>query len=191
MEQGLAVIGAMLIATFSLPFWPLAALPQSMASKFILLILLFLLGLALLHPRILGPIIRWAAFRLHKPELNWNFEYKTIIKFVFIYALAAFFAGLALVAVMAGLGEFKTTEFDIHHRKQRSGLGDRVSKFYHSERSGGERGSAHSSLGPGLSPAHCHCGQPSVQGCLHFGRICSSSIFPGFQAHSISRGALN
>jgi glycosyltransferase 2 family protein len=110
MEQGLAVIGAMLIAAFSLPFWPLAAIPQAWLPNFILLTCLFLLGLALLHPRILGPIIRWAAFRLHKPELNWNFEYKTIIKFVLIYALAAFFAGLALVAVMAGLGEFRATD---------------------------------------------------------------------------------
>ena len=107
MEQGLAVIGAMLVAAFSLPFWPLAALPREWLPNFMLLMLLFLLGLALLHPRILGPIIRWAAFRLHKPELNWNFEYKTIIKFVLIYSLAAFFAGLALAAVIAGLGEFK------------------------------------------------------------------------------------
>jgi glycosyltransferase 2 family protein len=110
MEQGLAVIGAMLIATFSLPFWPLAALPREWFPNFMLLILLFLLGLALLHPRILGPIIRWAAFRLHKPELEWTFNYKTIIQFVFIYALAAFFAGLALVAVMAGLGKFRATD---------------------------------------------------------------------------------
>ncbi len=110
MEQGLAVIGAMLIAAVSLPFWPLAAIPQAWVPNFILLTCLFLLGLAVLHPRILGPIIRWAAFRLHRPELDWQFEYRTIIQFVFIYALAAFSAGLALVAVMAGLGEFRATD---------------------------------------------------------------------------------
>lgn len=110
LEQGLAVIGAMLLASLSLPFWPLAAMPQEWAPTFILLMVLFLLGLALLHPRIMEPILRWTAFRLRRPELNWKFEYRTIIQFVLIYALAAFFAGLTLVAVMAGLGEFRTTD---------------------------------------------------------------------------------
>jgi len=109
LEQGLAVIGAMLIAAVSLPFWPLADMPQEWLPNFILFMFLFLFGLAVLHPRILSPILRWAAFRLHKPKLEWTFDYKTIIQFVFIYALAAFFAGLALVAVMAGLGEFRAT----------------------------------------------------------------------------------
>lgn len=108
-EQALAVIGTMLLAAVSLPFWPLAAMPQEWVPNFILLMAFFLLGLAVLHPRILGPFLRWAASRLHKPELDWKFEYSTIIKFVSIYALAAFFVGLALVAVMAGLGEFKAT----------------------------------------------------------------------------------
>ena len=110
MEQGLAVIGAMLLAAVSLPFWPLAAMPQEWLPNLILLMLLFLLGLAVLHPRILGPLLRWSAIRFHKPELDWKFKYITIIQFVFIYALAAFFAGFALVAVIAGLGEFRATD---------------------------------------------------------------------------------
>ena len=109
MEQGLVVIGAMLIAILSFPFWPLVTMDQQWTSNLVLFLALFVLGLTMLHPRILGPILRWAGARLHRPELNWDFDYKTIIRFVLIYALAVFIAGLALAAVLAGLGEFKTT----------------------------------------------------------------------------------
>ena len=109
MEQGLTVIGAMLIAILSFPFWPLAAIDQQWSSNFILFMALFVLGLTMLHPRILGPILKWAGTRLDRPELNWELNYITIIRFVLIYALAAFIAGLALAAVIAGIGEFKTT----------------------------------------------------------------------------------
>ena len=107
MEQGLVVIGAMLIAAVSFPFWPLAAMEKQWILNFVLFLSVFLLSLTVLHPRILCPILRWAGARLNRPELNWDFDYKTIIRFVLIYALAAFTAGLALAAVIAGLGEFK------------------------------------------------------------------------------------
>jgi len=106
-EQVLAVIGAMLIAAVSFPFWPLAVIEQQWFLNILLFMFIFVLCLSVLHPRILGPLLRWAGARLNRPELNWDFDYKTIIRFVLIYALAAFTAGLALAAVIAGLGEFK------------------------------------------------------------------------------------
>lgn len=107
-EQGLAIVGATLTSAISFPFWPLSRMSGQYLHIAILLFFL-VFGLAVLHPRVLQPILRWASTKFRKPQLNWKFNYSTIISLILLYALAAITAGLTLSAVMAGLGELKST----------------------------------------------------------------------------------
>lgn len=106
-EQGLVVIGAMVIAAVSLPFSMRAAQLQQYSGYIILSLSALGLGLLFLHPRILGALLQWAGNRFQRPELIWEYNFSRVILLVLVYALAAVFAGLSLAAVLAGLGELR------------------------------------------------------------------------------------
>jgi glycosyltransferase 2 family protein len=110
LEQILAVLGAMLIGAASLPFWAKSAMPQQWYWFLILFPSVFVVGLIFLHPRIFGFFLKWAAKRFNRPELNWQFKYGTLIRFMIVYAVGAFIMGIAIVSLMAGLGEFKADD---------------------------------------------------------------------------------
>lgn len=107
-EQILAVICAMLVSAVSFPFWPLAASGQQWLPNMTLFIIVLVIGLTILHPHILGFILRLIAKKLNKHELDWQVTYGTIIFFVFIFSLAALIAGLALAVLLAGLNDSKS-----------------------------------------------------------------------------------
>jgi uncharacterized membrane protein YbhN (UPF0104 family) len=52
--------------------------------------------------------LKWIAKRFSRPELDWQFEYGTLIRFMIVYAAGAFIMGIALVSLMAGLGEYNS-----------------------------------------------------------------------------------
>jgi hypothetical protein len=104
-EQGLGMLGAMLLAVLSLPFW-IMSLHVSRPWFWFLMVFPVLLasGFLVLHPRILGAFMNWAGRRFNRPELNFSLEYGTLIKFVLLYALGSAILGCGLVALLAGLG---------------------------------------------------------------------------------------
>jgi hypothetical protein len=97
LEQVLNVIGALALAGLTLPFWGVTLTRQ------VWLVALVPLGLAALHPRLLGNLLAWAARRFNRPHLAWRYRFHEILLPVAGYALAMLWSGLALYAVMAGL----------------------------------------------------------------------------------------
>lgn len=98
-EQLLTLMGALAIFGLSLPLW------QGAAGAEVWLLLLVPAGLALLHPRILGALMAWAARRLRRPELAWPYSYAQMVAMLGAYALANLAAGAALYVIVDALGE--------------------------------------------------------------------------------------
>ncbi|NJN17845.1 MAG: UPF0104 family protein [Oscillochloris sp.] len=96
-EQVLTLLGALSVFGLSLPFW-------RGGDDTLWLLLMIPIGLVLLHPRVLGTALSWAAERLRRPELAWNYRYGELLGVLLAYALANTVAGLALIVVIAGLG---------------------------------------------------------------------------------------
>ena len=107
-EQILAVLGAMLIGAASIPFWAKTIIPRQWSWFLILFPVLFAVGVIFLHPHILGTLLKWIGIRFNRPELNWQFEYSTLIRFMIVYAAGALFMGLAMASLIAGLGEYNS-----------------------------------------------------------------------------------
>lgn len=96
-EQLLTLMGALAVFGLSLPLWRGGAGPEAW------LLLLVPAGLALLHPRILGALMGWAARRLGRPELAWPYAYPTMLGLLGAYALANLAAGVALYVIVGAL----------------------------------------------------------------------------------------
>lgn len=96
-EQVLTIVGALALAGLTLPLWGVVPGDETW------LLLLLPLGLVLLHPRILGAIMVWAAARFKRPALAWHYRYRTIVGLVAAYAGANLWAGLALYVVLWGI----------------------------------------------------------------------------------------
>lgn len=96
-EQVLTILGALALAGATLPFWGIAPSIESW------LLLLLPVGMLLLHPRILGSVLAWAALRLRRPALAWHYRYQEIIWLLLAYTAATFWAGLALALLLWGL----------------------------------------------------------------------------------------
>jgi hypothetical protein len=97
-EQLLTLLGALAVFGLCLPFW------RGGAGGAAWLLLIVPAGLAGLHPRVLGGALDLAAARLGRPELAWRYRYSELLAALAGYALANLAAGLALVAVLGGLG---------------------------------------------------------------------------------------
>jgi uncharacterized membrane protein YbhN (UPF0104 family) len=108
-EQGLTLAAAFGIVAATLPWWPEAALltMDSRISRQIWLPIL-VLGLLLLHPHILGRVLRWMSKLTKRPELAWNYHYPTMLALLLGYGATTVLQGFALAAVLAG-----TTTFSI------------------------------------------------------------------------------
>jgi len=97
-EQLLTLLGALAAFGLCLPFW------RGGAGDAAWLLLIVPAGLAALHPRLLGAALGWAARRLNRPELAWRYRYGELVGALAGYTAANLFAGLALVAVLGGIG---------------------------------------------------------------------------------------
>lgn len=96
-EQLLTLMGAATVFGLSLPFW------RGGAGGERWLLLLIPLGLAALHPRVLGALLGWAALRLGRPELAWPYRYGTMLALLGAFAASNFAAGMALYVIVATL----------------------------------------------------------------------------------------
>jgi len=96
-EQLLTLMGALAVFGAMLPFWDLWPGTQSW------LLLLLPIGLALLHPRIFGAALVWAAQRLGRPALAWQYRYRDLLLLLSAYYCVTLTAGLALYIVLNGL----------------------------------------------------------------------------------------
>jgi hypothetical protein len=96
-EQVLTIVGALALTGLTLPLWGVVPGNETW------LLVLLPLGLVLLHPRILGALMGWAATRFKRPELAWHYRYRTMVGLVLAYAGANLWAGLALYVVLWGL----------------------------------------------------------------------------------------
>lgn len=97
LEQGLHVIGALVLVGLTFPFWGLPATAQFW------LLALVPLGLVALHPRLLGALLAWAARRFNRPQLAWHYRFREILLATGGYVVAVLWLGLALYATMGGL----------------------------------------------------------------------------------------
>lgn len=98
-EQLLTLMGALALFGLSLPLWRGGAGPETW------LLLLVPAGLALLHPRLLGATLAWAARRLGRPELAWAYGYRTMVGMLGAYLAANLAAGAALYVIVDALAE--------------------------------------------------------------------------------------
>ncbi len=105
-EQVLTILGALALAAICLPFWGVANMPGLQ----LWLLLLLPAGLVLLHPAILGRLLRRAAARLKRPELAWEYKYVTLLRLLAVFIAANFLAGLALFALIGGLTTVTATQ---------------------------------------------------------------------------------
>ncbi len=97
-EQILTIMGALALFGITLPFW--GVLPESRSW---LLLLLLPIGLLALHPRVLGTVLKWAADRLQRPELAWNYAYAQLLTLLLAFVGANLCAGLSLYTLLWGL----------------------------------------------------------------------------------------
>jgi hypothetical protein len=104
-EQVLTLLGALSLFGITLPFWSIT--PDTTQ---IWLLLLVPIGLLLLHPRIFGTLLSWAANRLQRPELAWQYTYGELLLILLAYIGATFFSGLALFTVLWGLATVQLSQ---------------------------------------------------------------------------------
>lgn len=96
-EQLLTLLGALAVFGLSVPFWRGGAGPERW------LLLLVPAGVLLLHPRIFGRLLAWAAGRLRRPDLAWAYSFREILAALGAFVAANAASGLALVVVLGGL----------------------------------------------------------------------------------------
>jgi hypothetical protein len=96
-EQGMTLLGALVMVGITLPFW--GVLP----GRHVWWLLLLPMGLLLIHPRIMGSLMAWAAVRLKRPELAWEYTYRDILMLLLANAGANLLAGLALFLLLSGM----------------------------------------------------------------------------------------
>lgn len=104
-EQLLTLLGALAVFGLSVPFWRGGAGPERW------LLLLVPAGLLLLHPRILGRGLAWAAGRLRRPDLAWSYSFREILASLCAFVVANAAAGVALVVVLGGLAPLAADQF--------------------------------------------------------------------------------
>jgi glycosyltransferase 2 family protein len=103
-EQLLTLLGALLVAALALPQIGGAVLGAAGAPMGAVIALALAAGLAAVHPRVLGSILRAIARRSRRPEIAWIYTYQTIAGLLGLYAATSAIAGLGLVAVLFGIG---------------------------------------------------------------------------------------
>lgn len=96
-EQVMTILGALALVGITLPFWGIVPTLESW------LLLLLPIGMLLLHPRIMGGVLGWAAVRLRRPELAWHYTYLDIIWLLLDYTIATLWASLSLYVLLWGL----------------------------------------------------------------------------------------
>ncbi len=96
-EQVLTLLSALVCVSLSAPFSGAIRGSQSW------LLLIVPLGLALLHPSVLGVVLRRASVTLQRPGLAWQYSYFQIVSFIIAYCLCWLCSGLALFALLWGL----------------------------------------------------------------------------------------
>jgi uncharacterized membrane protein YbhN (UPF0104 family) len=103
-EQALTLLGALALLALTLPLWYVAGadVGDSPAGAGWLWLALPL-GLASLHPALLGRALRAAAQTLRRPELAWNYRYRDVLVLLLAYVAAMLCQGFALVALVAGM----------------------------------------------------------------------------------------
>lgn len=106
-EQVLTLLGALALFGLTLPFWDVLPIDQIWLLAFVPL------GLLLLHPRILGTALNWAAVRLKRPELAWPYTYGELLIILMAYIGATLFSGLALFTVLWGLAPVSLTHLPL------------------------------------------------------------------------------
>jgi len=98
LEQGMMVIGPLVVFLLSLMFWV-----DRLDHRFLLLALLLPAGLGCLHPRILLPLVRLVSRLFRKPAPVLELRYGQMIALAGWYALGHFLSSLAGCLVVASL----------------------------------------------------------------------------------------
>ena len=96
-EQILTILSALVLFGITFPFWDITAIAQAW------LLALLPIGLLLLHPRIMGTFLGWAAVQLRRPELAWHYTYGELLLLLLAFVGATCFAGFSLVTLVWGL----------------------------------------------------------------------------------------
>lgn len=109
-EQVLALLGALVLFGVTLPFWEPTV---RMTGTQTWLLLFFPIGLLLLHPRIFGTGLQWAARRVNRPELVWHYTFRDLLFLLFIYTCATLGLSFALATVLWGLTTVSPTHFPL------------------------------------------------------------------------------
>jgi hypothetical protein len=104
-EQVLTLLGALALFAATVPFWDI--FPSSRRW----LLLLVPVGLAVIHPRVLGALLGLAARRLRRPELAWSYTYAAMLRALALYVAAMFCSALALWTLLWGLGPVMPSQF--------------------------------------------------------------------------------
>lgn len=108
-EQVLTILGSLAVAALSLPLWGV----EVTASAQLWLLLLLPAGLALMHPGILGRLLRLVAVRLDRPELAWEYSYPTFFRLLLVFGLANLWAGISLYTLIGGLTTVEPGHFPL------------------------------------------------------------------------------
>jgi hypothetical protein len=103
-EQGMTLLGALVVVGVTLPLW--GVLP----GRQVWWLLLLPVGLVLIHPRIMGSLMTWAAVRLKRPELAWKYTYRDILVLLLANAGANLLAGLALPVLLSGMTDVQLAD---------------------------------------------------------------------------------
>lgn len=104
-EQLVTLLGGLAVFGLSLPFWRGGTGPE------VWLLLLVPAGLLLLHPRVLGALLGWAAVRMGRPSLAWQYSFGEMLRVVCAVGAAKLAAGIALCVLLGGLVPVAPREF--------------------------------------------------------------------------------
>lgn len=105
LEQGLQLLGALLLVVLTLPWWPSA----SVAGRFAWLVALVPLGLAAIHPRLFFPIVNFGLGLLRREPVPARLRYRDLLGYLVLYIATNATNALVLVFAVHALGAPWTT----------------------------------------------------------------------------------
>ena len=106
-EQLITLLGALLVVPLALPQLGSRVLGMTGVPVTVIIITTLAAGLLLVHPQLLGRLFNLIGARLRRPEIAWNYTYRSMIGLLSLYAMTTIIAGFSLVAIVVGLGSFE------------------------------------------------------------------------------------
>jgi uncharacterized membrane protein YbhN (UPF0104 family) len=103
-EQLLTVLGALLVVSLALPKLGTQVVGTTRLPVSLMIPIALVVGLVVVHPRILGRLFKWVSIRLQRPEIAWRYDYRMVVGLLSLYAATTAATGLSLAAIVIGLG---------------------------------------------------------------------------------------